>query len=121
MSNLNQPTQLALQVSTNPVDVVHANASIFRDSFAGWLSENGHVWRRFEQEADKVWNKGRRHYSARTIVEVLRHESALRENDPLFKLNDHNTPDMARLYRLLHPQRADLFETRVQRGADRAA
>lgn len=121
MSNLDQPTQLALPVSNNAMDVVHANASMLRNGFAAWLSENGHVWRRFEQEADEVWNRGRRHYSARTIVEVLRHESALREKDPVFKLNDHKTPDMARLYRLLHPQRADLFETRVQRGADRAA
>lgn len=121
MSNLDRPTQLELPEIASPMDVVHANPSMFRVSFAGWLSENGHVLRRFEQEADRVWNRGRRHYSARTIVEVLRHESALRENDPLFKLNDHNTPDMARLYRLLHPQRADLFETRVQRGADRAA
>ena len=49
-----------------------ANASLFREGFLAWLATNAHVWLAFEREADKVWNRGRRHYSARTIGEVLR-------------------------------------------------
>lgn len=113
--------QLGLCVDVNPITVVHANKGMFRSDFADWLVENGHVWRRFEAEADKVWERGRKHYSARTIIEVLRHESALADNDATYKLNDHATPDMARLYKLLHPSRADMFETRVQRSAARTA
>jgi hypothetical protein len=84
----------------------------YREGFVAWLMDNFHVWRRFEQEALRVWNRGRRHYSARTIIEVLRHESALSDTGVEYKLNDHNTPDLARLFLDLHPACAGLFETR---------
>jgi len=113
--------QLGLCVDVNPITVVHANDGMFRSDFAEWLVENGHVWRRFEAEADKVWARGRKHYSARTIIEVLRHESALTDTDKTWKLNDCRTPDMARLYLLLHPSHAGFFETRVQSKSERAA
>jgi hypothetical protein len=101
--------------------LVRANASIFRDDFPGWLAENAHVWLAFEREANKVWDRGRRHYSGRTIIEVLRHNSALADTGPVYKINDHYTPDMSRLYRLVHPARAELFATRVLPGSERAA
>lgn len=84
----------------------------FRAGFPVWLADNPHVWRAFKREANKVWRRGRRHYSARAIIEVLRHESALAEVGGPWKINDHHTPDLARLYRLVHPARADLFATR---------
>lgn len=99
-------------------ELLQANAGQFRGDFPAWLEENGHVWRRFALEADKVRAR-RKHYSARTIVEVLRHESALSDSDAHFKLNDHNTPDLARLYMLTHD--ADgFFETRVLKKSERA-
>lgn len=93
-------------------DLAVASKQEFRPQFLVWLACNAHVWARFEAEASKVWHRGRRHYSARTIIEVLRHESALADTGEPWKLNDHNTPDLARLYRLVHPERADLFEIR---------
>jgi hypothetical protein len=84
----------------------------YRPGFREWLDANRHVWARFEEEALKVWHKGRRHYSARTIIEFLRHETACAELDGPFKLNDHATPDLARLFIARHPQCAELFETR---------
>lgn len=115
---MNQPV---LQFGDPLQALVREHADTFRDGFADWLADNRHVWRAFEREADKVWARGRTHYSARTIVEVLRHETALTDTGAEFKLNDHNTPDLARLYRLAHPDRAGLFETRVQRASERAA
>ena len=53
--------------------------SQYRPDFADWLSANPHIWSAFCAKANQVWARGRRHYSARTIVEVLRHESALAE------------------------------------------
>lgn len=82
------------------------------DGFVVWLVNNRHVWRRFEQEALKIWNRGRDHYSARTIGEVLRHESALADDDQAYKLNDHIWPDLARLFLECHPACAGFFETR---------
>lgn len=102
--------------------LVRLHAQQFRPEFAAWLAANQHVWMAFSREADRIWNRGRRRYSARTIAEYLRHESAVRDaTDAEFKWNDHNTPDLARLYLLVHPGRAGFFETRVPANSERAA
>jgi len=87
----------------------------FRRDFMSWLVDNYPVWQAFEAEANRVWERGRRHYSARTIGEYLRHESALRErpNEHGWKLNDHYWPDLARLYMLVHQERDGFFERRT--------
>lgn len=100
-----------------------ADAPKYRRDLVEWLAENYAVWQAFEREADAIWNAGRRHYSARTIGEVLRHQSALREVPKAhgWKLNDHYWPDLARLYMDLHPDRPGFFETRVNPLSARAA
>lgn len=102
---------------------VRCKPAMFRDDFAAWLQENWHVWSAFEREAGRIWDMGRRHYSARTIGEYLRHESIVREkkNDLGLKLNDHYWPDLARLYMMFHPEREGFFERRSGTGARRAA
>lgn len=101
--------------------LIHEHADTFRPGFALWLRENRNVWRAFEREANRAWARGRRHYSARTIIEFLRHETALADDGADFKINGNNVPDLARLYRLRHPERAGLFETRRLAGSERAA
>ena len=103
--------------------LVQANPSHFRKDFASWLAENFEVWEAFAAQADRIWDSGRRRYSARTIGEWLRHETAMREgpNEHGWKLNDHAWPDMARLYMLSRPDRAEFFETRVSPLSVRAA
>jgi hypothetical protein len=84
---------------------------------AGWLEENWHVYLAFEQEALALIRNGRTHYSARTILEVLRHESAISEGpDKQFKLNNHAAPELARVFALLHPEHIDFFEYRAEAG-----
>ena len=95
--------------------------SKYRSDFFDWLGDNGHIWGRFCTEADKVWNRGRRHWSARTIIEYLRHETALAEVGGEFKVNNNFAPDLARLYAETYPAHASLFETRVMPNARRAA
>jgi len=95
--------------------------SKFRNDFASWLAANPAIWDRFCAEADKVWSRGHRHWSARTIIEYLRHETALAEVGGEFKVNNNYAPDMARLYADTFPDRAGLFETRLQHNARRAA
>lgn len=98
--------------------LTQAAGAEYRSDFHDWLEANWHVWQAFEREANRVWERGRRHYSARTIGEYLRHESALRqaEDETPWKLNDHAWPDLARLYIALHPERADFFELRRPKG-----
>lgn len=115
---MNQPD---LFVADPVADLLQAHADQFRPGFVLWLQANGHVWRAFERESDAIWNRGRRHYSARTVIHYLRHESAIRETEGEWKINNNVSPDLARLYALLHPDRADFFEFRVMPGSERAA
>ena len=93
----------------------------FRSVFRSWLRMNWRVWVRFEAEANKIWARGRTHYSARTIGEYLRHETILNEEpEGEFKLNDHYWPDLARIYVCLHPEREGFFETRKGQSAVRS-
>lgn len=103
--------------------LLEAEAKQFRKDFPAWLHDNFHVWEAFENQADMIWARGRRHYSARTIGEYLRHESALRETaaGTGWKLNDHYWPDLARLYMLVKPERDGFFERRVSPATLRAA
>lgn len=88
-----------------------ARSDAFREDFYEYLDANWQVWLRFQQEADKIRARGRSRYSARTIGEVLRHESAL-SDDSGWKLNDHIWPDMARLYLAVTPEARGFFELR---------
>lgn len=89
--------------------------------FLMFLSENNAIWKRFEAEANKAWNRGFRHYSSKTIVEYIRHETALYERLGEFKINNNHTPHLARYYQELHPDRACLFETRALKKQAEAA
>lgn len=77
-----------------------------------WFMANWHVMCAFEQIALGVIKHGRKHYSARTILEVLRHETSLRGQQDSFKLNNNNAPDLARAFAVLHPEHVDFWEYR---------
>lgn len=107
--------------STSPQQAFAFDASKFSPEFAEWLAANTHIWTRFCGEAHCIWNSGRRHWSARTIIEYLRHETALTEVGGEFKINNNYAPDMARLFADTFPDRASLFSTRHMPGSARAA
>lgn len=105
-----------------PVEVAQAHHNLFTPEFLEYLPDNTHVYAAFEREAKRVVARGFAHYSARTIVEVLRHHTALQEVDQTpRKLNDHNTPYLARLFSLMNPANAGLFEFRVAKAGKGAA
>ena len=95
--------------------------SRYRDDFAEYALANQHIITAFFREANRIWNRGRDHYSARTIIEVLRHESALAEVGSEWKINNSFAPDLARLFQDTFPDRASLFSTRIMPNARRAA
>ena len=101
---------------TNPVAIATEHAHEFTPEFLAHLPDNVHVYVAFEREALRVVAGGFRHYSARTIIEVLRHNSALAEVGGPWKLNDHMTPYWARLFALIHPANAGLFEFRLAKA-----
>lgn len=97
-----------------PLAMVNANLDLFPSSFLAYLPDNLHVYEAFEREALGVIAAGYTHYSARTIAEVLRHTSALRERntDSGWKLNGNHVPYLSRLFGLMHPKHVHLFELR---------
>ena len=106
-----------------PLLVAQQHADQFTPVFLAYLPENLHVYQAFEREALRVIAHGCEHYSARTIIEVLRHNSALAESGGPWKLNDWHTPYLARLFALVNPAHAELFEFRITKavGRNRAA
>lgn len=81
--------------------------------FIEWLPNNMHIWDAFVAEAFKIIRKGFKHYSARTIIHVLRHHSAISEKDGEWKINNNHSPYLARLFALRYPQHEDLFKYRL--------
>ena len=77
-----------------------------------WLDDNHHIWLAFQEQALLVSKRGFKHYSARTIIEFLRHHTAISEKGDLWKINDHATPHLARLFMANHPELKGFFETR---------
>lgn len=102
-----------------PLFTAHMHADSFTREFLAYLTDNLHIYAAFEREALRVVARGRQHYSARTIIEVLRHESLLAEAGGAWKLNDWHTPYLARLFALLNPSHSNLFEFREAKAAKR--
>jgi hypothetical protein len=94
------------------IKVAYKHTDIFPNEFAQWLYDNAHVFEAFSQEAQKIINRGFKHYSARTIIHVLRHHSAIAEADGEWKINNNHSPYLARLFDLYYPHYAGLFEYR---------
>ena len=102
-----------------PLLMAQQHADQFTPRFLAYLPENLHVYEAFEREAMRIVRRGFEHYSARTIIEVLRHNSALAERGGPWKLNDWHTPYLARLFALLNPAFAGLFEFRITKAVGR--
>ena len=75
----------------------------YPEGFFWWLRENFHIWKEFEERAYTMAAVAKRpRYSARTIIEVMRWNSDIREKKPLFKLSNNMTPGLARLWMAKH-------------------
>ena len=90
---------------------IDANPRFFKKQ-KEWFIENWHVVMAFEEVALQLVGMGREHYSARTIVEVLVHQSAVKERNGTYKIGNDNAPDLARVFVVLHPQHVDFWEYR---------
>ncbi len=74
----------------------------YPDGFFYWLPKNSKVYREFERRALQMARTKRKRYSARTIVETMRWTSDIADSETTFKINDHYTPGMARLFMATH-------------------
>jgi hypothetical protein len=107
---MRQPTAIGAREQT--LQFVGVMDDRFRPDFCDWLADNWHIWCAFVDQANRVWASGRTHYSARTILHWLRHESAVRETEGAYKINNNVSPDFARLYEMIFDEREGFFEMR---------
>lgn len=101
--------------------VSRQHANTFSFEFLEWLPQNLHVWNAFVREANMVIERGRKHYSSKTIIEFLRHLTTITQNGGEFKINDHMSPYLPRLFDLMYPQHAGLWsyrETKANKPKD---
>lgn len=104
-------------VSSTAASVARSNPADYSVGFLEWINANQHVWAAFEREAMRIVRKGYKHYSARTVLEYLRHHSNVAEAQPSdWKINNNYTPDLARLWATMHPRHAGLFSYRTRRA-----
>lgn len=93
--------------------VIGKFAPFFRPGFVSWLADNFHVYEAFERMALDLLAQGHDHLSARTIVHGMRHFTPCRETSALgFKINDHLSPDLARVFCIKYSQHLSRFESR---------
>ena len=100
------------------LEIARNNQFEFTPEFMDFIEENGHIYEAFDKAAMEVIAAGFRHYSARTIIHVLRHHSAISQAGE-WKINNNVSPYLARLFALVHPVHADLFEFRVAKAVYR--
>lgn len=102
-------------------DLISKNRDLFSDEFVDWLPSNMHIFQAFVIEAAKIHSRGYKHYSARTIIHVLRHHSAISEVGGEWKINNNYSPYLARLFDLAYPHMAGMFEYRFTFRAEKDA
>jgi len=81
--------------------------SKLQTAFERYDAENPQVWEQFKEIAFDLIERGRKHYGAKAIFEVIRYHRATQTNDPDFKLNNNFTAFYARKFINLYPQYKD--------------
>lgn len=85
------------------------------ESFCRFLDfhhENPMVYRIFQEMAFEMLATGRKHYSARAIMEVARWRIDLQTTGEPFKLNNNHTPWYSKMFMEAHPEHEGFFRTR---------
>jgi len=98
------------------ISIVESKPWLFTPEFVDYIKSNTHVYDAFETEALGVAEAGFKHYSARTIIEVIRHHTAVKQVAGEWKLNNDNTPYLARVFSIAHHELGNLFEFRSSKA-----
>ena len=103
----------------NQVAFDFTERSKYPDGFWIWLQDNRHVYEAFRKAALQMATSGRKRYSARTIVELLRWNSDVEDSEVTWKINGNYVPGLARLFMSLYGERfPGFFKVRNQSGFD---
>lgn len=97
------------------LELTDSDAAGFPPAFFEWLAENQSIYRGFVLIAREGHRRGLRKWSAKAIFEVLRWQTATREVDSKFKLNNNHTSKLARLAMKQFPELSGVFAIRELR------
>lgn len=93
--------------------VINNSQYDYRDDFVLWLRHNPAVWAEFLRKVTQAHLQShKQRFSARAIIEVIRWETAVRDNDITFKINNDYVADMARLAMEVKPVLKGYFQIR---------
>ena len=84
------------------------------DSFLTFHRNNPRVYRLFEMYALEAIASGRKHYSARAIMERVRWDCEITTRGGQFKINNNHFPWYAKMFMEIHPEQSGFFMTRNQ-------
>ena len=76
----------------------------------GKLLDNRDAWEAFYEATERLRRAGRDFYGAKAVWEHLRYQSAVQDDDIVFKLNNNLVSGFARMYNAVSG--IDFFETR---------
>ena len=91
----------------------------YPDGFWPWFYKTPAIWNAFRIKAIRMALMGRKYYSALTITETIRWETEIKDSEVHFKINDHYTPGLARLFMQKYGARwPGFFKLRDSLGRD---
>lgn len=89
-------------------------------AFLLWHRANPDVWNEFEKITLELLSKGRKHYGAKAIMEVIRFNRVI-SSGPDFKINNNFTAYYVRIFEAKYKIHKGFFETRELKNLDREA
>ena len=101
----------------NQLALIADDFHIYPVGFFLWLKSNQHIYRKFTQIAFAQKRLGRKHYSARAIVQRMRWDTNIRQaGDQTYKIDNVMTPGLARLAMRDEPELKGFFRCRDSQG-----
>lgn len=84
------------------------------EEFKKFHKDNPHIYEEFKKLAYRMKKTGRKKYSSKMIINVLRWESDLRSSGDEFKINDKFQSIYGRLLAYQDPSFEEFFEFRIR-------
>ena len=86
-----------------------------KKSFEEYDKDNPKIWDKFESMALDLISRGKRHYGAKAICEVIRYNTIVRGTGE-YKINNNYTAGYARKFAAKYKNHASFFEFRQKSG-----
>jgi len=80
--------------------------------FERYDKEHPEIWKLFMDITFRLIRRGKRHYGAKAVFEIIRYHRIVQHNDSEFKVNNNYTAYYARKFMQTFPEWDGFFETR---------